>query len=133
MAQVAPLSEAPEKGRGKKGGLRAATREIGVERTDAQRALKIGSISPEAKQDCRDAGLANNQSALLKIAGAPIEEQRITVRRIITEKNTPPARPPAVEQTLAFLRERLGSDFLQFRELMRGTDPSAFRKAVLED
>lgn len=39
-------------------GINAATRELGIERTEAQRAVKIASMAPEAKQAAQDAGLA---------------------------------------------------------------------------
>src|SRR3954447_5718638 len=42
---VAPVSG----GRGKQGGIRAATRELGIEHRDARRALQTDSIAPEAK------------------------------------------------------------------------------------
>jgi hypothetical protein len=70
-AQVAQVSDKPKGGRGKKDGLSAATRELGIERTEAQRSIKIDAIAPEAKQAATDAGLADNQSALLKIAAEP--------------------------------------------------------------
>ncbi|WP_192707102.1 hypothetical protein [Methylobacterium sp. OAE515] len=62
-------------GRGREGGVRAATRELGIERTEARRALKIDGIAPAAKEAARAAGLENNQSALLKVAQAEPERQ----------------------------------------------------------
>ena len=49
-------------------GLNAAVRELGIGRTQAQRAVKIAAITPEAKAAAREAGIADNQSALLKAA-----------------------------------------------------------------
>lgn len=66
LAQVGPVSKG---GRGNTGGVRAAVRELpGVTRQEAQRALKIDGITQEAEEAAREAGLDNNQSALLKIA-----------------------------------------------------------------
>ena len=41
----------------------AAGRELGIESTEAKRAVKIASISDEAKDAAREAGLDDNQSA----------------------------------------------------------------------
>lgn len=43
VAQSAP--QKPGAGRGAKGGVREASRELGIERTDAQRATKVASLS----------------------------------------------------------------------------------------
>jgi ParB family chromosome partitioning protein len=61
-AQVAPSHTG---GRADKG-INAATRQLGIDRTDAQRAVKVDSLTPEAKQAARDAGLADNRTALQK-------------------------------------------------------------------
>ena len=54
-----------------RGGVRAASRELGISEPEARRAVKIASITPKARQAARSAGLADNQSALLKVAAAP--------------------------------------------------------------
>jgi ParB family chromosome partitioning protein len=49
-AKPAQLAQVSAKGgRGIEGGLSAATRELGIDRTEAQRAVKVASIAPEAK------------------------------------------------------------------------------------
>lgn len=58
-------------GRGNKGGISAASRELGIERTDAVRAVKVASLSPEAKAAAKEAGLDDNRSALLEAANRP--------------------------------------------------------------
>jgi ParB/RepB/Spo0J family partition protein len=80
LAQVAPKPGRPESG------VRAASRELGIERTEVQRAVKIASISDEAKDAAAAAGLADNQSALLQIARAPAPRQVETVREIIESR-----------------------------------------------
>lgn len=67
VAQPAPVSK-PKGGRGNPGGMRAATRELGVERTQAQRAIKVDGLSPTAKAVAREMGLDDNRSALLDAA-----------------------------------------------------------------
>jgi ParB/RepB/Spo0J family partition protein len=64
-AQCAQVSKG---GRGNEGGISAASRELGLGRTEVQRAIKIASLTPEAKEAARDAGLDDNRSALLKAA-----------------------------------------------------------------
>jgi hypothetical protein len=41
----------------KEGGINAASRDLGIERKEAQRAVKIAGLSDEAKQAARDVGL----------------------------------------------------------------------------
>jgi ParB family chromosome partitioning protein len=48
LAQVAPVSN--KGGRGKESGVRAASRELGIDRDDARRATKVAGLSEEAKQ-----------------------------------------------------------------------------------
>jgi ParB family chromosome partitioning protein len=68
--QVAQVSAAAG-GRGNRGGLSEAAREIGVTREAARRAQTIAALPAEAKAAAKDLGLADNQSALLKAARSP--------------------------------------------------------------
>lgn len=52
-------------------GIRKAVRELGVERTAVQRAVKVASLSDEAKQVARDTGLDDNRSVLLAATKQP--------------------------------------------------------------
>lgn len=76
-AQVAPLST----GRGHKGGIRDAARELHVTRRDAQRAAKIAGLSPEAKQAARETGQDDNQAALLRAAEHDNPDDQIAALR----------------------------------------------------
>lgn len=58
-------------------GIKAAVRELGIERNEAQRAVKVDSLSPEAKQAARDAGLDKKQSALLAAASERTAEAQV--------------------------------------------------------
>jgi ParB-like chromosome segregation protein Spo0J len=62
-------------------GVKAAAREIGVERHEAQRAVKIAGLAPEAKAEAKTLRLDDNQSALLKAAKAPSKEAQIRALR----------------------------------------------------
>jgi ParB-like chromosome segregation protein Spo0J len=50
------------------GGVRAAARELGISEPDARRAVKVASLSPEAKQAAVEAELEDNRSVLLAAA-----------------------------------------------------------------
>jgi len=63
----AQLGQKPQGGR-PSGGVSKAARDLGMTRQAVDRALKVAALSPEAKAKARSAGLANNQTALLKAA-----------------------------------------------------------------
>lgn len=84
LAQSAPVSG----GRGNEGGVRAAARELGIDRTEAQRAVKIASITPEARQAADSAGLTT-QKARLEIASAPAAEQIQRVAEVAANRTKP--------------------------------------------
>ncbi len=56
-------------------GINAATRELGIDRTEAQRAMKIDRLTDEAKQGVHIRGLKNNNPAglVIALAGLAIE------------------------------------------------------------
>lgn len=58
-------------------GVRAAARELGINREAARRAVKVASLSEEAKQAARDAGLDDNRSALLAAAKHSTPEAQV--------------------------------------------------------
>lgn len=82
LAQLAPVSG----GRGHEGGLRAASRELGVDRRDAQRAEIVASLTDEAKDAAREAGLDDNRSALLEAAKADPQRQATIIRDMAEAK-----------------------------------------------
>jgi hypothetical protein len=86
--QVAQVFKA-KGGRGKKGGTSEAARELGLSRRKIERAQKIDAITPEAKEAAREAGIADNQSKLLKVAAAPAEEQVEAVKAVAEAKAQP--------------------------------------------
>ena len=70
-----------------KGGVNEAARELGLSQGQAHRAVKVAAIAPEAKAAAKDAGLDDNQSALLKVAKEPTAEAQVAkVNEITTEK-----------------------------------------------
>jgi hypothetical protein len=95
VAQVAPVYAG---GRGNTGGVRAASRELGITRDEARRSVKIDSITPEAKEAVREAGLDRNQSVLLRVASYADEDQVEAVKEIAREKAEKALAPRAVTQ-----------------------------------
>jgi ParB-like nuclease domain len=58
-------------------GIRKLAAELGVDKSDVQRAVKVASMSDVAKQAARGAGLDDNRSALLAIAAEPTAEAQV--------------------------------------------------------
>jgi ParB-like chromosome segregation protein Spo0J len=87
----AKLAVTPRAGR--PGAIDAARKELGISEGAARRAVKIASIAPEAKEAARDAGLANNQSALLKVAAAATPEAQVAKVHHLAISRTNPSDP----------------------------------------
>jgi ParB-like chromosome segregation protein Spo0J len=100
LVQLEPVSDAPG-GRGRTGGARSAQRELGLGHTEVVRAVQIAGISPEAKQAAKDAGLDNNQRALLEIAKAQADEQVAAVHDAVQRRDRR-ASPPPTSATLVW-------------------------------
>lgn len=91
LVQNAPK---PKNGR-PTGGIRAAERELGIEHTAAVRATKIASLSDEAKEAARDAGLDRKQAALLTAAKAETPQEQVAeIKRLAEAKPVKPAPAP---------------------------------------
>lgn len=73
------------------GGISAASRELGIERMDASRALKVASLSDAAKDAARDVGLDDNRSALLAASRESEPEKQVAK---ITQLATAKIRKP---------------------------------------
>jgi ParB-like chromosome segregation protein Spo0J len=86
-AQVAPIESKRADGRGHRqpSGINAAVRELGIDRTEAQRAVRIDGLSDEAKETARNLGLDDNQQALLAAAREP---EPLKQRELLVQKYT---------------------------------------------
>jgi hypothetical protein len=86
--QVAQNKSKREDGRGHRheGGDSLAARDLGITREEVRRAKTIAALPEQTKQAARDAGLDDNQSALLKAARAPTAEAQIAVLAGIRER-----------------------------------------------
>jgi ParB-like chromosome segregation protein Spo0J len=78
-------------------GIRAAARELGIDKDDAHRAAKVASIAPEAKEAAREAGLDDTRSALLTVAKESPDQQVAKVTEIAKSKRAKGKRRPREE------------------------------------
>jgi ParB-like chromosome segregation protein Spo0J len=85
-------------GRGKEGGDSLAARDLGITRDEVRRAKTIAALPEQTKQAARDAGLDDNQSALLKAARAPTPEAQIAVLAEIKERGRVAADAPSAPE-----------------------------------
>jgi ParB-like chromosome segregation protein Spo0J len=91
-------------------GINEATRQgIAKSRADGQRAVKIDGLTEEAKEAARAAGLADNQSALLKVAAAPQADQVEAVAAIVAEKAKPKAKPVETQEPVTAAQIEFGT------------------------
>lgn len=74
--QVSRQIDAKPQGGRPEGGVRAASRELGIPEADARRAVHVASLSDEAKEAAREHGLDDNRSALLEAAKEPTPERQ---------------------------------------------------------
>jgi ParB-like chromosome segregation protein Spo0J len=84
-AVKAQLAPSPRSGGRPDQGINAAVRELRIGRTEAQRSVKIAGMAPKAKDAAREAGLDDNQSALLVVAKQPTPEAQVEVIQKIAE------------------------------------------------
>jgi hypothetical protein len=95
-----------QKKRGRpEGGISAAARELNIQgktedakRKNAERAVKVASLTDEAKEVAREVNLDDNRSALLEAAKAPKEKQAEVLREIAEKKKAKP-EPSSVQWT----------------------------------
>jgi hypothetical protein len=80
-AQLGPIESKREDGKGHRpeSGIREAARQLGMDRKEVDRAVKVASLSPAAKAEAVSLGLDNNQSAMLEAARAPTPEAQVEV------------------------------------------------------
>jgi hypothetical protein len=73
-------------------GISAVANETGASRREVRDAVKIETqVTPEAKEAAREAGLIDNNSAMLEVASAPADEQPAKVEAIAAKKRKPAA------------------------------------------
>jgi ParB family chromosome partitioning protein len=95
---LSQLETKPKVGRPESGQRRAA-RELGIDKSEVNRAIKIASITPEAKEAAKAAGIDDTQGDLLKLADQPAGEQVKAVAKIVAEKASNRTRKSATSAT----------------------------------
>ncbi|MBS7702665.1 tyrosine-type recombinase/integrase [Chelatococcus asaccharovorans] len=129
--QPAALKE-PGRGRGAKGGVRQAARDLGMPERSVRRALSVAALSTEAKAAARKAGVAGNQTVLLEVAKAGTPDLQVAVIRRGTEERlaAAPVGTPSILQMLmdawAKADEVTRREFLRQVELEKRTRLDAF-------
>jgi ParB-like chromosome segregation protein Spo0J len=88
-AKGAQLEQVSVGGRGKQGGAAHASRKLGVSRNTLRRAAAIAGIPLKNRKAIREAGLDNNQSALLLIAATPVDRQLEKINASAAKKASP--------------------------------------------
>ena len=113
-------------GRGKKGGIREAARQLGLSEADVRRAIKVASLSPEAQQAAHEVGLADNRSALLRAADETTPEDQIRVLEELSGRKKV-RQIDAVSQANAIL-ERLNNSTAQVQVMVYEALKRAFEE-----
>ena len=113
-------------GRGKKGGIREAARQLGLSEADIRRAIKVASLSPEAQQAAHEVGLADNRSALLRAADETTPEDQIRVLEELSGRKKV-RQIDAVSQANAIL-ERLNKSTAQVQVMVYEALKRAFEE-----
>jgi ParB/RepB/Spo0J family partition protein len=117
-AQLAPHQ--PKKAGQQPGGINAAVRELHIDRTEAQRAVKINKIAPEAKAAAKEAGIDNNQSALLRVASEATAENQLEAIRRERERAESHKRNRETDRTTAQTEAQLFAEWLTERMARNG-------------
>ena len=113
-------------GRGKKGGIREAARQLGLSEADIRRAIKVASLSPEAQQAAHEVGLADNRSALLRAADETTPEDQVRVLEELSGRKKV-RQIDAVSQANAIL-ERLNNSTAQVQVMVYEALKRAFEE-----
>jgi ParB/RepB/Spo0J family partition protein len=122
------------------GGLSAATRDLGIERTAARRAVKVAGLSDEAKAVARETGLDDNRTALLTAARQATPQAQVQVLRERAQQAEPrtsdrsgpasgePAELPSYEQLRSAILLLSGLKYTDYLQIC----PPAKRAAMCQ-
>ena len=103
-------------GRGKKGGIREAARQLGLSEADVRRAIKVASLSPEAVQAAYRLGLADNRAALLRAADETTPEDQVRVLELLSARKKV-RQPDAVSQA-QYILDRWNNSTAQVQNMV---------------
>jgi ParB-like chromosome segregation protein Spo0J len=137
-AQVAQNESKREDGRGHRheGGDALAARDLGVTRDKVRRAKIITALVEETKQAARDAGLDDNQSALLKAAKSSTPEAQVAVLRDIKArgrvKKTPVYSRDPIDDVMRKLITKCAGPKAEWRTLDKMSSTTQVAKSAIK-
>jgi ParB-like chromosome segregation protein Spo0J len=105
-------------------GVRKVARELNLERKDVERAVKVASISPEAMQAARVAGLDDNRTALLAVAKEATPEAQVAKIGAISSAKTAATAKGRVAATNVVEATNLIGVVNRFAEFCRAHSPA---------
>jgi ParB-like chromosome segregation protein Spo0J len=112
-------------------GIRKVARELNLERKDVERAVKVASISPEAKQAARDAGLDDNRTALLAVAKEATPEAQVAkIRAISSAKTAPKADNQPAASDVVEVSHHIG-EVQRFADFCFANSPESVASGIL--
>lgn len=123
-AKPAQLEQVSDKGgRGKEGGMARASRMLGLDCSEVIRSIKISKLPVEVKQAVVDAGLADNQAAMLRIAAEQSLDAQLTAVGSERERAEAPRKSKADRDVARESAASLAAFILQ------RTDPGSDERA----
>jgi ParB-like chromosome segregation protein Spo0J len=112
-------------------GVRKVARELNLGRKDVERAVKVASISPEAKQAARVAGLDDNRAALLAVAKEATPEAQVAKVGAISSAKTVAKAKDQVAATNVVEATHLVGAVNRFAEFCRANSPASVAAGIL--
>lgn len=103
------------KGHRPESGVRAAARELDVNRMDAYRATKVAGLSDQAKETAREVGLDNNRTALLAAARQSTPEAQASYLQKQADQKTSNHERAAIDKQIALSQAEQFADWLVSR------------------
>ncbi len=116
---------------GRWAGVRKVARELNLGRKDVERAVKVASISPEAKQAARVAGLDDNRTALLAVAKEATPEAQVAKVGAISSAKTSAKAKDQVAATNVVEATHLVGAVNRFAEFCRANSPASVAAGIL--
>jgi ParB-like chromosome segregation protein Spo0J len=114
-------------------GVRKVARELNLERKDVERAVKVASISPEAKQAAHVAGLDDNRTALLAVAKEATPETQVAkVAAILSAKTAAKAKNQVAAPTNVVEATHAMGAVNRFAEFCRANSPPTVAAGILK-
>lgn len=105
------------------GGVRAAARELGLSEPDARRAVKVASLSPEAKAAAVATGLDDNRTALLAAAKETEPEKQVEIIHARVASSPTQAADPDLDARIKAREDREKVELAKFLTTVDAVEP----------